>query len=414
MLNRLKIKSDFTRNVATLFMGTAIAQAIPVLFSPVFTRIYEPEQYGIFALFFTITNVCGVIATGRYEMAIILPKEEEDADRLQRLCYLIAFTLAGLLLLLVVVFEDFFVDYLSIGGFGPWLYVIPLQVFLMGVVQAISARMNRQKKFRQMSTLKITQNGSNVIIALLLGISKISNGLVIGHIGGFAVAALLFIRRIGTRTTDSFRTMWRLAVRYHHFILYNAPTALLNTVASSMPLFFISGIAPKAEVGFYGLVERVINAPIGLVSYAVSQVLMEDVATRHREGRPVTPVLYQLLRNLFLVGVVPFTALFFFAEEIFAFVFGAEWERAGEYASILSIAFFMRFLVSPLSVTFISLNKLKPLTFWQVLYFCTTLGIVLFSMGQGHISQFLVLLVINDSVMYSLYLFLILRAARNQ
>jgi hypothetical protein len=45
MIQRLKLKSEFSRNVLTLMTGATIAQAIPIPISPILTRIYTPEDF---------------------------------------------------------------------------------------------------------------------------------------------------------------------------------------------------------------------------------------------------------------------------------------------------------------------------------------------------------------------------------
>ena len=82
MLKRLKPKSEFSKNVVTLMTGTTIAQAIPIAISPILTRIYSPEDFGMFALYFSILALVGVIATARYEIAIVLPKDDEEAIKI--------------------------------------------------------------------------------------------------------------------------------------------------------------------------------------------------------------------------------------------------------------------------------------------------------------------------------------------
>ena len=79
MLNKLKPKSEFSRNVLTLMTGTTIAQAIPIAISPILTRLYTPEDFGVVGLFGAISGIFGAIATGKYELAIMLPKKDEDA-----------------------------------------------------------------------------------------------------------------------------------------------------------------------------------------------------------------------------------------------------------------------------------------------------------------------------------------------
>ena len=49
MIKLFKPKSEFSRNVLTLMTGTTIAQAIPIAISPILTRIYTPEDFGLFA-----------------------------------------------------------------------------------------------------------------------------------------------------------------------------------------------------------------------------------------------------------------------------------------------------------------------------------------------------------------------------
>ncbi len=51
LLNNLKPKSEFTKNVLTLMTGTTIAQAIPIAISPILTRLYTPEDFGVFVLY---------------------------------------------------------------------------------------------------------------------------------------------------------------------------------------------------------------------------------------------------------------------------------------------------------------------------------------------------------------------------
>jgi O-antigen/teichoic acid export membrane protein len=113
ILKKLGLASDFNKNVVMLFAGTAIAQAIPVAISPILTRLYSPEEFGLFALFFSISNLLGVIATARYELAIVLPKDEEDANKLEKLCYVISVLIGLVLMVIVLLLHDTIVKWLE-------------------------------------------------------------------------------------------------------------------------------------------------------------------------------------------------------------------------------------------------------------------------------------------------------------
>ena len=86
MLNRF-VKSEFGKNVVTLMTGTTIAQILPVALTPVLTRLFSPEEFGAFAFFASIISILLVFSSGRYEQAIVLPKEDKDAINILGLCF---------------------------------------------------------------------------------------------------------------------------------------------------------------------------------------------------------------------------------------------------------------------------------------------------------------------------------------
>ena len=79
VINSVRYKSGFLRNVGTLFTGTSVAQILPLVISPFLTRVYSPEEFGILAMFVAFSSVIGVISTGRYELAIIQAKSDRMA-----------------------------------------------------------------------------------------------------------------------------------------------------------------------------------------------------------------------------------------------------------------------------------------------------------------------------------------------
>lgn len=108
-LERWLPRGSFVRNVAVLAGGTAAGQAIVVLASPVLTRLYTPEDFGVLAVYASLLCVLSTVATLRYELAIPLPKRDEDAAALVVLCLVIVL---GMSLLVAM-------------GFGFWVLASP-------------------------------------------------------------------------------------------------------------------------------------------------------------------------------------------------------------------------------------------------------------------------------------------------
>jgi len=130
LLKELKPKSEFSRNILTLMTGTSIAQAIPVAISPILTRMYTPEDFGTLALFVAITGVFSVIASGRYELALMLPSKDEDVMNIFALGLMIILLVSLGLFFFIFFFVDHLVVMLNNDTIGYWIYFVPLAVFL--------------------------------------------------------------------------------------------------------------------------------------------------------------------------------------------------------------------------------------------------------------------------------------------
>ena len=51
--------------------STTFAQAIPLAVSPILTRIYSPDEFGVFAIYIAIFYILSSFSTMRYELAIV-------------------------------------------------------------------------------------------------------------------------------------------------------------------------------------------------------------------------------------------------------------------------------------------------------------------------------------------------------
>ena len=73
--NKLKKgTATFAGNVVALTAGSAIAFGASLLASPITSRLFGPEEFGLAALFMSGATILSTIACLRYEMAITFPR----------------------------------------------------------------------------------------------------------------------------------------------------------------------------------------------------------------------------------------------------------------------------------------------------------------------------------------------------
>src|SRR5262249_35589046 len=84
-----------------LTAGTAIAQAVPILVSPLLTRLYTPSDFAQLSLFTALVTTVVMAVSGRYDMAMLLPRRETPARHLLGLALWLCFACCAIYMLLL-------------------------------------------------------------------------------------------------------------------------------------------------------------------------------------------------------------------------------------------------------------------------------------------------------------------------
>jgi len=384
LLNKLKPKSEFSRNVLTLMTGTTIAQAIPIAISPILTRIYSPEDFGVFALYIAIVNFIAIIATARYELAIVLPKKDEDAINILALSLIIVATIVAVLFLAILFFKEELLLLLNAKKIGNLLYLVPISILVAGFYQAFNYWSNRKEYFSSISKAQISQSLAIGTTQPIFGYFSIYGGLIVGNLIGRVISLFVllnkFIKNDTKRLKDIEKTvMLEQLKKYKDFPLINSLHAFSDIIKTSGSVMLISSFFGSVVLGFYALSLRVLQVPSMIIGSALGQVLYQKFTNMHNSGINLYEYVKKVTIILLIVAMPIFWVLYFITPELFAFVFGQKWRVAGEYSQILIPYLFMNFLISPLSSLPIVLNKQKEVfkisLFGNILF---VLNIILF------------------------------------
>ncbi len=346
--------------------GTTIAQAIPIAISPILTRIYTPEDFGVFALYISIVSFIAIIVTARYEMAIVLPKSEKEAINILALSILITLSIVFVITFIILFFKETILNTLNADSLGNILYLVPLSILLAGLAQSFNYWSNRKEYFKNMSNAQISQSISIGVSQPLFKYIGINSGLILGNIVGRIVSVFVLIHKFikNDRTSLQYvkkEVMLEQMIKYKDFPLVNSLHAFSDIVRNSGSVMLISSFFGSTILGFYSLSLRVLQVPIGIIGSALGQVLYKKFSSLHNDNQLLYPYVKSIMIKLVLIALPTFGILFFIAPDLFAFVFGEKWRVAGEYSQILIPYLFMNFLISPISSIPIIFNKQKEI-----------------------------------------------------
>jgi O-antigen/teichoic acid export membrane protein len=384
MIGTIKPKSEFGRNVLTLMTGTIVAQAIPIAISPILTRIYTPQDFGLLALFLALLSLFSVAINARYESAIMLPKKDEDAINIFALGIIINSTISLLLFIIVFLFNDSITHVLGNNAIAIWLYFIPLTLFFTGLFNILTAYNNRQKHYRDIADATIIKSMVMAVIQVGVGLIKSgASGLISGQILSQFFANMRLLKNI-VNNRSLMQSINRLKIialakKYKNFPKFSLPSALANVLSGHLSNILISIFYSVSTLGFYSIVQRVLGIPSALMGQSIGQVFYEEGTQEKKRTGVAKNVFNTTLKRLILLGLPSFLILFVVVEELFAVVFGEEWRLAGQYAQIVIPMFFVRFVVATLSVTYDMFNHLKIELAWQMTLLVGTILIVVSS-----------------------------------
>lgn len=371
MLKSILPKEEFNRNVLTLMTGTAIAQVIPLAITPILTRLYSPEQFGVFALFVVVTTTLSTLATGRYELAIMLPRKDTDAANITMLAIAINCIVSAVLFLIAWLFNDQISQVLGNRDISSWLYFVPAAIFLNGVYLSLNYWSNRKKLYTLMAQRRIVQSGGTAGMQLGLGLLQAgSSGLVVGSITGQALAVgitgkMVFDNAPELHKSINRRKMLAVAKRYDNCPKYLVPAHTLSAMSGQLPSLLMNTLFGLATSGFFMLAERVIGSPISLVAGAIGDVFRQQISQAFITRQNCKAEFEATFKKLVLLSTLPFIIFTLTAPYLFGLIFGDKWRVAGEYAQLMSPMFFMRFILGPLSNVAIIAQKNKYELYWQ-------------------------------------------------
>jgi len=389
-MRRLFPQSAYARNVLTLMTGTTLAQAIPIAISPILTRLYSPEEFGRFALYMAVAMICSVLVSGRYELAILLPRHDKDALHITGLAIGLSVAISAVLLVVVLMFAHPIAALLGDAELGPWLYAVPVSTLLLGVYQSLNYWSNRKAQYRRMAISRTVQSGSAALAQTASGYAASgAAGLVGGQVAGQLLATGILARLIWREDHTlicALRPMRSLALakRYINFPRYLIVAHGFNTASGQMPVLLLGALFNTSAAGFFTLTQRVMAAPMSLIANAMGDVFRQEASQAYVRHGNCKSIYKKTFLRLLLISAVPFAVFFFVAPALFAWVFGEQWRVAGEYAQILTPMAFFQFITSPLSSMFMIAQKQKLDLIWQAALLSSV--VMSFSLGSFFLS----------------------------
>lgn len=322
--------------------GTVISQLVSLACVPILFRLYPPEAFGAWAALMALALLIGAVSTLRYELAIVIERDERDASVLFWFTLLLGITVSVGCGALVGNIGGRLIPALSGDKQAP-IFIICVWSTLVVIAQVAQSWFLRRGDFLAVSQLQISSAVVTNATQLLGGWYGASPlwliaGSVVGQMFATGIALRCLAKHPPQRTFGRWPEIRALAVRHRRFPLFSAPYTLLTIARERAPILVLAALASPAEVGWYSQAWRLVSIPVGVSSSALRPVLFHAAATQGLAAQE-----QRISRILFLITVIGAPWLGILAcnpQTIFGTLLGDAWRNSGTLAAVLAIPAF--------------------------------------------------------------------------
>jgi O-antigen/teichoic acid export membrane protein len=388
-LKRL-FQSRFALNVGGLMALTALGQSIYLATAPLLGRLYSPEAFGLYGLFYTFIVTASLFTSMNYDLAIPAACEDGDARMLADSAMSIALVMSPVLGLGMMGLIHW-----NVAGFGAlplWSVAAAVAILL---VQAV-VQIMQSWRVRSQQTLIIGHGG--VSLNLVRGSSQVILGFAGGAwwglgfgelTGRIANAVHLASKPSGWRPRVSVSMLiprWSSLKRFKQFPLVLLPSQALDSVVMFIQISGLTFLFGPVGLGQYFLMRRTLDLPVAFVFRSLGDVFYARLADHARNAPAlVRPFYVRSFVVLFALGLIGGAPLMLFGPTLFRVVFGEAWGEAGLLAAVMTPSAIMNLAVAPASRVF-ALSKRPALRYVFTLSLFLGTVVVLFSAWRWELS----------------------------
>jgi O-antigen/teichoic acid export membrane protein len=347
------------KGIAILLGGSLSAQLLVLLAAPVLTRLFQPDEFGTLAIYASLIAIVTSVSCLRYQLAIPLPENDEDALAILGLCVFLIACTAGISTALTYIFLDTIFAKLNVRELTSLKWLIPISIGLAGLYEVFSFWAIRSKQFTAISVTKIYQAITTLGIQIL-GYKFGVFSLLVGHTAGLFGGLIGLAKRTlegKANLSIIFPSAIRMARRYRRFPIYSTWAALIQTLTKNLPALLLAGLSGTAASGFFLLAERILSTPVSVLQTSVSNGVHSHLADSRRSGTIAIEV-EKLISPLIRLSVAPAIGLMVIVPHIVSSIFGQVWQEAGQYVFWLTPYIFIGLIFAPMT-------SIIPVMEWQ-------------------------------------------------
>ncbi|WP_104489047.1 lipopolysaccharide biosynthesis protein [Acinetobacter indicus] len=363
---KLNAQGGFLKAVSVLVGGTAFAQGIALLSLPILTRLYNPDDFSLFAVYFSLLAILSVSSCLRFEIAVPIPKKDSEAIQLVILAIISNFCISLLIGFIIWIFHSEIIEILKQPNFSTFIWLIPIGVFFSGMYNALQYWTTRKKNFYLIVKTRMTQSLSGVLIQIVMGLFGYNAlGLIIGQIvkvsaGIRSLSVNFWLDASNVIKSIRLNTLKIVFKKNDHFPKYSTFEAFANSAGIQIPIIIIAALSIGPEAGYLMLAVQIMAIPMRFLGGAISQVYLANAPEALDRGE-IRLYTLNVLKELVKYGISILVLIGILSPVVIKYILGSNWAYVGILISWMIPWFIFQLLSSPISMIMHIVKKQKEM-----------------------------------------------------
>lgn len=326
------------KEASTLLSGNVAAQAIALLAYLVLTRIFTPEDFAIYNIFYSYIEVLIIFSTCKYELSVVASDTNREASAIAQFA-IKCNTLFSLVLISLFAILFYFDSLPGNLKQLEWVVLlIPFLVYFTGTSRVYAALFNRFHQYRQIAVSETMNAGASTVMKILFGkLGWIFGGMPLGQTLGKLAGNVNY--HLSLSKLDRPKTTWQeqktAASKFRNFPLYVATKDFMNSFSANLPFLWAAAYFDKVEIGLFSLALVVCLRPANILNTAFEKVLYAQVVEKVRLRQSISKVISKFALIISAAALPVLALVFVYADPLFVFCFGDNWEGCGFYIRCL-------------------------------------------------------------------------------
>ncbi len=330
--------NGIVKEASTLLSGNVAAQAIALLAYLILTRIFTPEDFAIYNIFYSYIEVLIIFSTCKYELSVVASDTNREASAIAQFA-IKCNTLFSLVLILLFAILFYFDSLPGNLKQLEWVVLlIPFLVYFTGTSRVYAALFNRFHQYRQIAVSETVNAGAATVMKILFGkLGWIFGGMPLGQTLGKLAGNVNY--HLSLSKLDRPKTTWQeqktAASKFRNFPLYVATKDFMNSFSANLPFLWAASYFDKVEIVLFSLALVVCLRPANILNTAFEKVLYAQVVEKVRLRQSISKIISKFALIISAAALPVLALVFVYADPLFVFCFGDNWEGCGFYIRCL-------------------------------------------------------------------------------